>query len=100
MIFLNRKDVNISVFISQGNRETILLELIPIKSEIINAINNLDNWMKPEHVKKGLINVINSIYIQPEPFGVVCVFSAWNYPLLVLLQPMVAAIAAGTYVCY
>ena len=100
MIFLNRKDVNISVVISQGSRETILLELIPIKSEIINAINNLDNWMKPEHVKKGLINVINSIYIQPEPFGVVCVFSAWNYPLLVLLQPMAAAIAAGTYVCY
>ena len=77
-----------------------MLELIPIKSEIINAINNLDNWMKPEHVKKGLINVINSIYIQPELFGVVCVSSTWNYPLLLLLQPMVSAIAAGTYVCY
>ena len=76
----------------------MLMEVIPIKSEIINAINNLDNWMKPEYVKKDLINMINSIYVQPEPFGVVCVFSAWNYPLLVLLQPMAAAIAAGVCV--
>ena len=58
-------------------------------------MNNLDDWMRPEYVKKNLMNMINSIYIEPEPFGVVCVFSAWNYPVTVLIQPMVAAVAAG-----
>ena len=72
-----------------------MLEFIPIKTEIVTAINNLDNWMRPEYVKKNLMNVINSIYIEPEPLGVVCVFSAWNYPVTVLIQPMVAAVAAG-----
>ena len=86
-------------FISQSKRETVLLEFIPIKTEIVTAINNLDEWMKPEYVKKNLMNMINSIYIEPEPFGVVCVFSAWNYPVTVLIQPMVAAIAAGVCVC-
>ena len=56
--------------------------------------------MKPEHVKKDLANVINTLCIVPEPFGVVCVFSAWNYPVLELLQPLAGAIAAGTYCVY
>ena len=76
-----------------------MMEFIPSKTEIITAINNLDDWMKPEYVKKDLMNMINSIYIEQEPFGVVCVFSAWNYPLLLLMQPMAAAIAAGVCVC-
>lgn len=83
------------VFILQSKKETVLLEFLTVKSEIVTAINNLDQWMKPEHVKKDLANMINSLYIQREPFGVVCVFSSWNYPITVLLQPMAAAIAAG-----
>ena len=75
------------------------MEFIPTKTEIITAINNLDSWMKPEYVKKDLANMINSIYIEQEPFGVVCVFSAWNYPLTILIQPLAAAIAAGVCVC-
>ena len=85
------------IFYLQSKRETVLLEFISIKTEIVTAINNLDDWMRPEYVKKNLMNMINSIYIEPEPFGVVCVFSAWNYPVTVLLQPMVAAVAAGVY---
>ncbi|KAH7420871.1 hypothetical protein KP509_13G026900 [Ceratopteris richardii] len=33
-----------------------------------------------------------------EPLGVVLIFSAWNYPLLLALDPLVAAIAAGNAV--
>ena len=79
--------------------ETAVLELGNVRTEIITAINNLDNWMRPEYVKKDLAHMINSLYIEHEPFGVICVFSAWNYPILVALQPMAAAIAAGVCVC-
>jgi len=53
--------------------------------------------MKPEHVKKDMANMINTLCIQRDPLGVVCVFSAWNYPVILLLQPLIGAIAAGTF---
>jgi aldehyde dehydrogenase (NAD+) len=33
--------------------------------------------------------------VVPEPVGVACVIAPWNYPVQLLLAPMVAAIAAG-----
>ena len=74
-------------------------EMLSVKAEIRNAINHLDEWMKPEHVKKDIVNLINTLYIQREPLGVVCIFSAWNYPVVLLLQPLATAIAAGVCVC-
>jgi len=73
----------------------IFNEFLSLKGEIIDAINNLDEWMKPEHVKKDMANIINTLCIQRDPLGVVCVFSAWNYPVILLLQPLAGAIAAG-----
>ena len=75
----------------------MLGELFSTKAEIVTAINNLDEWMEPEYVKKDIANLINSIYIQREPLGVVCVISSWNHPIVVLIQPLAAAIAAGMY---
>jgi len=72
-----------------------MAELFSTKSEVVTAINNLDEWMKPEYVKKDMVNMINSIYIQREPLGVACVFSSWNFPVVVLIQPLASAIAAG-----
>ena len=78
----------------------MLGEFFSTKAELVTAINNLDEWMKPEYVKKDMTDMINSIYIQREPLGVVCVISSWNYPIVVLIQPVAAAIAAGTYVLF
>jgi len=75
-------------------------EFLTVKGEIRNAINHLDEWMKPEHVKKNLANMINTLCVRREPLGVVCIFSAWNYPVLLLLQPFAAAIAAGMQMLY
>ena len=76
-----------------------VMEMFNLKGEIRNAINHLDEWMKPEHVKKDIVNIINTLYIQREPLGVVCIFGTWNYPVILLLQPLVTAIAAGVCVC-
>ena len=34
-------------------------------------------------------------YIKPEPLGSVLIIGAWNYPLQLILAPLVAVIAAG-----
>lgn len=36
--------------------------------------------------------------IMPEPYGTVLIMSPWNYPLLLTLDPLVAAVAAGNSV--
>lgn len=37
-------------------------------------------------------------YVKPEPYGVVLVMSAWNYPLYTAIPPLAQAIAAGNCV--
>jgi len=49
-------------------------------------------------VSKNLLTVMDDAYIKPEPFGVVLIIGAWNYPVQLTLAPMVGAIAAGTSV--
>ena len=54
--------------------------------------------MKPTHVSKTLPTILDRPFTVPEPFGVVLVIGAWNYPLHLTLAPVAGAIAAGNCV--
>lgn len=45
-----------------------------------------------------MINFFDDILIHKDPYGVVLVIGAWNYPLQLTLLPVVGAIAAGNAV--
>lgn len=47
---------------------------------------------------KPLINILDSVLIHKDPYGVVLVIGAWNYPLQLMLLPVIGAIAAGNSV--
>lgn len=64
-------------------------------SEIEHAIKRLKNWMKPRRVKTPLIAQPAKSFQLPEPLGTVLIIGAWNYPIQLVLGPLVAAIAAG-----
>lgn len=49
-------------------------------------------------VKKGLLNMMDTAYIQREPYGVALVMGAWNYPIQITVLPVLGAIAAGNCV--
>ncbi len=51
--------------------------------------------MRPKRVRTNWINWPASSAIWREPLGVNLIIGAWNYPVLLLLQPAVSAIAAG-----
>ena len=57
------------------------------------ALRNLDRWTRPESVLRlpffGRARVIR------EPLGVVLIIGPWNYPVSLILTPLVSAIAAG-----
>ncbi|XP_068127580.1 aldehyde dehydrogenase family 3 member B1-like [Hyperolius riggenbachi] len=78
--------------------ETVLSEITMVKNEAINAINNLEKWMKPKPMQKSLTTIVDSCYIQKEPVGVVFIIAGWSLPVQLCLIPMVGAVAAGNCV--
>ncbi len=83
------KDIRKSAFECAATEQGIVL------SEIADALKNLSSWMKPEHVSTSLYNQIGRSRIVYEPLGVVLIIGAWNYPVNLLLAPLVGAIAGG-----
>ncbi|KAG6591882.1 Aldehyde dehydrogenase family 3 member H1, partial [Cucurbita argyrosperma subsp. sororia] len=69
-----------------------------LKNSCQLALKELRHWMAPEKVKTSITIFPSSAAIVPEPLGVVLIISAWNYPYLVSLDPVVGAIAAGNAV--
>lgn len=66
------------------------------KAEITIHLNALDNLMKPKNVNDGSYLLMGKkTFLKPEPYGVVLIIGAWNYPLQLTLYPLVGAIAAG-----
>ena len=51
--------------------------------------------MKPDYVPKIMVNKMNTIYNIYEPLGVSLMIAPWNYPIMIIFAPLVAAIAAG-----
>jgi aldehyde dehydrogenase (NAD+) len=66
--------------------------------DINHTLAHLPLWMKPDRVSTPVAFKPGSSHIVPEPVGVTCVIAPWNYPVQLLLVPMVAAIAAGNAV--
>ncbi len=64
-------------------------------SEINATLKSFKEWMQPELVPTNLLNMPSKSFVMKEPLGVVLIIGPWNYPLQLLLTPMVGAIAAG-----
>ncbi|GAB3700687.1 aldehyde dehydrogenase family protein [Spirosoma flavus] len=75
--------------------EVMVGDLIPIYSEIKHTIRHLNQWMKPQRVPTSLALVGTRSYIHYESKGNVLIISPWNYPLALMIRPLVMAIAAG-----
>ena len=67
-------------------------------SDINHTLAHLNSWMQPDKVPTPIAFKPGSSYVVPEPVGVACVIAPWNYPVQLLLLPMVAAISAGNAV--
>ncbi|CAG8448240.1 9700_t:CDS:2 [Funneliformis caledonium] len=75
--------------------ESLLGEIDMIRQECLDSINQLDEWTSPEYVKVSLAHKLNRCHIRKDPVGTVLIIGAWNYPITLVLCPLVGAIAAG-----
>jgi acyl-CoA reductase-like NAD-dependent aldehyde dehydrogenase len=78
--------------------ECVATEQGVVLSEIEDALKHLHDWMKPRKVRTPLYNLPGSCQIRHDPLGLALIIGAWNYPINLLLAPLVGAIAGGNAV--
>jgi aldehyde dehydrogenase (NAD+) len=81
--------------LKKNPEECWVTEIGFVISEINYALKNLRRWMRKKSVGTNLLNFPSKSYILNEPLGVVLIIGPWNYPLQLLLAPLIGAIAAG-----
>ncbi|XP_042501021.1 aldehyde dehydrogenase family 3 member F1-like [Macadamia integrifolia] len=60
-----------------------------------HALSNVEKWMAPKKGQLPLVFFPATSEVVPEPLGLVLIFSSWNFPLGVTLEPLIGAISAG-----
>lgn len=78
--------------------EAWLSEIFPAIEEIDHTINHLPDWVEDQPGKWSWLFPTNSSVSHFEPKGRVLIMAPWNYPFLLFITPVVAAIAAGNVV--
>uniref|UniRef100_A0A1J3FX07 Aldehyde dehydrogenase n=1 Tax=Noccaea caerulescens TaxID=107243 RepID=A0A1J3FX07_NOCCA len=78
--------------------ESSVYEVALLRNSIKLALKQLKDWMAPDKAKTSLTTFPSSAEIISEPLGVVLVISAWNYPFLLSIDPVIGAISAGNAV--
>ena len=75
--------------------ESEIIEIHPAIEELNDAIAHVGEWMRPEPVGATLLLADTASEIRREAKGQVLILSPWNYPVFLLLGPLVGAVAAG-----
>jgi len=76
-------------------QEAYVTEIGLVLGEIRHALRNLPSWARRQRRRGSLLTWPARGFICPEPYGVALIIGPWNYPLQLLLAPLVGAIAAG-----
>ena len=75
--------------------EAYLTEISIVKGEIKNHMRHVRRWSKRRKAHSPLKLFPSRSYIVKEPLGTALIISPWNYPVQLLLNPLVGAISAG-----
>ena len=79
----------------KSEQEAILTELSIVEGEIKNHLHNLEGWMRAKRCHTPLKMMPSRSRVVSEPLGTALIISPWNYPVQLLLNPLVGAISAG-----
>ena len=70
-------------------------EIVGVQGELKLAKKQLKRWMAPRRVALPAVQQPGRTWVQDEPLGTVLILGPWNYPLMLVLRPLVSALAAG-----
>lgn len=75
--------------------EAYLTEISIVKGEIRSHLGKVNGWARKKKVRTPIKLFPSSTHIIKEPLGCSLIVSPWNYPVQLLLNPLVGAISAG-----
>ena len=75
--------------------EAYMTEISIVKGEIRTHIGNICKWSRRRKAYSPLKLFPSRSYVVKEPLGNALIISPWNYPVQLLLNPLVGAISAG-----
>lgn len=78
--------------------EAYITEIGLARDEMRFLMKGLPRWIRPRTVRTPITNFAAHSFVWPEPYGSALVISPWNYPVLLSIDPVAGAIAAGNTV--
>lgn len=81
--------------LNKSCEEAVMTELSIVAGEIKNHLSHLRGWMKRRCVATPLKMMPSRSSTVSEPLGNALIISPWNYPVQLLLNPLVGAISSG-----
>ncbi|MFD0960831.1 aldehyde dehydrogenase [Paenibacillus chungangensis] len=79
----------------KSETEAYATEIGLVLHSISYTMKRLSRWMKPERVRTPLHQAGTKSWMMREPYGTVLIVGPFNYPVQLVLEPLVGAIAAG-----
>lgn len=79
----------------KSREEAYLTELSIVLAEIREARSRVGRWSRREWKMPTMAVLPSMSYVVKEPLGTALIVAPWNYPVQLLLCPLVGAIAAG-----
>ncbi|KAL5063714.1 hypothetical protein RYX36_025451 [Vicia faba] len=73
-------------------------EIGGVEKSAQNSLISVEKWMAPKKSSMPLLFFPSKGELLPEPLGVVLIFSSWNFPIVLALDPIIGAISAGNVV--
>ena len=81
--------------LGKSRTESYLCEVGLTLSELRYVRRHVKAWSRRRPALPSLAQLPGRCFLQPEPYGVVLILSPWNYPVLLTLEPLIGALAAG-----
>jgi aldehyde dehydrogenase (NAD+) len=81
--------------LNKSYEEAFMTEISIVLGEIDNFLKNLARWAAPSKKSTPLKLFPSRSEVITEPLGVALIIAPWNYPMQLMLNPLVGAIAAG-----
>ncbi|MEE1090381.1 MAG: aldehyde dehydrogenase family protein, partial [Paludibacteraceae bacterium] len=75
--------------------EAYLTEISIVKAEVRTHLRKVKQWSRKRRVTTPLKLFPSQSYVVKEPLGNAPIIAPWNYPMQLLLNPLVGAISAG-----
>lgn len=81
--------------LGKSRMESYMCEIGLTLSELTWMQKHLRSLMRSKHVSTPVAQFAAKSFRSPSPYGTVLIMSPWNYPVLLTLDPLIDAIAAG-----